>query len=382
MQRHIMPPRPNWPQRLESHGFAFHSIDNSVYWNEQAAYQLSEREVFDLELASKNVFKLCMDAVERVIYQNRFAELKIPEPFAALCRQSWDADDPTLYGRFDFALSGKSPPKLLEFNADTPTALLEAAVAQWVWLEDNIEAGVLPGGADQFNSLHEKLIEQFGYFRAKRGVQTLHFASVQHSAEDFGTTEYLRDLAMQVGIQTKHLGMQELGWDNANRAFVDLENQPISHLFKLYPWEDLIKEPFGGHLLERSVSLIEPAWKMILSNKAILPILWELSPGHPNLLPASFAPMSGSFVKKPMFSREGANVTIQTPNLQRSSSGEYGAEGYVYQAYAPLPEFDGNHAVIGAWVIGDTPAGIGIREDDSPITTNTSRFVPHFFVPQ
>jgi glutathionylspermidine synthase len=377
-----MPPRRNWQQRLESHGFSFHSLNNSVYWNEGAAYQLTEREVNELELASKNVFKLCLDAVERVIYQNRFAELKIPEPFAALCRQSWDADDPTLYGRFDFALSSTSPPKLLEFNADTPTALLEAAVAQWVWLEDQIEAGVLPRNADQFNSLHEKLLEQFGYFRAKRGVKSLHFASVQHSDEDFGTTEYLRDLAVQVGIQTKHLGVQDLGWDSATHTFVDLQDERITHLFKLYPWEDLIKEPFGGHLLGRSVTLIEPAWKMILSNKGILPILWELSPGHPNLLPASFAPMSGNRVRKPMFSREGANITIQAANLQLSSSGEYGAEGYVYQAYTPLPEFDGNHAVVGAWVIGDMPAGIGIREDDSPITTDTSKFVPHFYVPE
>jgi glutathionylspermidine synthase len=382
MQRHMMPPRPNWQQRLESHGFAFHSLNNTTYWNEDKAYELSEREVYALELASKNVFKLCLDAVERVIHQNRFAELRIPEPFAALCRQSWDADDPTLYGRFDFALSRSAPPKLLEFNADTPTALLEAAVAQWVWLEDQIAAGVLPGNADQFNSLHEKLIEQFGYFRAKRGVQTLHFASVQQSDEDFGTTEYLRDLAMQVGIQTKHLGMQELGWDHANRKFVDLENAPISHLFKLYPWEDLIKEPFGAHLLERSVTLIEPAWKMILSNKGILPILWEMSPGHPNLLPASFTPLSGDHVKKPIFSREGANIAIQAANLQLSSGGEYGAEGYIHQAYAPLPEFGGNHAVVGAWIIGDMPAGIGIREDDSAITTNTSRFVPHYFLPQ
>jgi glutathionylspermidine synthase len=380
MQRLTLPPRLNWQQRLESHGFSFHSLGNSVYWNESAAYQLSEREVYELEIASKNVFKLCLDAVERVIYQNRFAELKIPEAFATLCRQSWDADDPTLYGRFDFAYDGKSPPKLLEFNADTPTALLEAAVAQWVWLEENIESGVLPPNADQFNSLHEKLLEQFGYFRAKRGVQALHFASVQHSEEDYGTVEYLRDLAMQVGIQTKHLGMQDLGWDSAKHGFVDLENQPISHLFKLYPWEDLIKEPFGGYLLKRSVLLVEPAWKMILSNKGILPILWELSPGHPNLLPASFTPLSGNRVRKPLFSREGANIAIQTNHLKLSSSGEYGAEGSIYQAYAPLPEFAGHHAVIGAWIVGDMPAGIGIREDDTAITTNTSRFVPHFFV--
>jgi glutathionylspermidine synthase len=30
-------------------------------------------------------------------------------------------------------------------------------------------------------------------------------------------------------------------------------------------------------------------------------------------------------------------------------------------------------------VVGEEAAGIGIREDDSPITRNSSRFVPHYF---
>lgn len=375
-----MQPRPNYKQRLEAHGFAFHTIDNSVYWDESVAYQFSERQILELELATQNVFKLCLAAVDHVIHRNRFAELKIPEPWAELCRQSWNADDPTIYGRFDFSYAADGPPKLLEFNADTPTALLEAAIAQWVWLEDKIAMGDLPDSADQFNSIHEKLLEQLGFLKARRGLKSLHFASVQGSAEDAGTVEYLRDIAMQVGIGTKHLGIQDIGWNADTKRFVDLENQPIEFLFKLYPWEHLIEEPFGQFILHKTTTLIEPAWKMILSNKGILPILWELSPGHPNLLPSSFMPISGNRVRKPFFSREGANIRIEANGQTQSSGGEYGAEGFIYQAYAGLPHFEGNYPVIGSWVIGDMAAGIGIREDNSQITTDTSRFVPHYFV--
>ena len=49
-------------------------------------------------------------------------------------------------------------------------------------------------------------------------------------------------------------------------------------------------------------------------------------------------------------------------------------------ADAPLPDFDGHHPVIGSWVIANQAAGIGIREDTSPITGNNSRFVPHYFI--
>ena len=381
MKRIEMPKRHNWKARLEEHGFAFHTIDNSVYWDESVAYQFSERQILELERATISVFKLCMDAVDHVIHRNRFAELKIPPAWAELCRQSWNDDEPTIYGRFDFRYAGDGAPKLLEFNADTPTALLEAAVAQWVWLEDCIGSGVLPENADQFNSIHEKLLEQLGFLRARRGLNQLHFASVQSSNEDHGTVEYLRDIAHQVGMKTKHLGMDEIGWNANTKRFVDLEEQEIQSLFKLYPWEHLMTEPFGQHVLNRAVRLIEPAWKMILSNKGILPILWELSPGHPNLLAASFGLLSGNRVRKPFFSREGANIRIEAHGTSISSGGEYGQEGYIYQAYAGLPNYDNHYPVIGSWIIGDMAAGIGIREDSTEITKDTSRFVPHYFVP-
>ena len=48
----------------------------------------------------------------------------------------------------------------------------------------------------------------------------------------------------------------------------------------------------------------------------MLPLLWEMFPGHPNLLPAFFeddpnaATLGTSFVRKPLYSREGANVAL------------------------------------------------------------------------
>jgi glutathionylspermidine synthase len=127
-------------------------------------------------------------------------------------------------------------------------------------------------------------------------------------------------------------------------------------------------------------------WKSILSNKAILPILWELFPNHPNLLPAFFEAgrIEGDFVKKPLYSREGENISIYAQGQSLHTPGEYGAEGFIYQGFAPQPKFDDGitpaYTSIGAWMVGDQAAGIGLREDETLITKNTSRFVPHFFV--
>jgi prepilin-type processing-associated H-X9-DG protein len=121
---------------------------------------------------------------------------------------------------------------------------------------------------------------------------------------------------------------------------------------------------------------------MLLSNKGLLPILWELFPGHPNLLPAYEKPdpLGGYYVRKPKLSREGANVTwVDGGVAVEETGGNYGHEGHVYQAVADLPEFDGNRAVCGVWVVDHAPAGLGIREDTRRITGNLSRFVPHFF---
>ena len=364
MERLPIAPRPDWRERVEAIDFRFHTIDGQTYWNEAACYRFTADEIDRLEAAVGELERICLMAVDRVVQERLYDRLGIPAVAHDLIAQSWKRFDKNMLGRFDLSWDGTGEPKLLEYNADTPTALYEASVVQWDWLQGT------RGEADQFNSIHEKLIEAWGrYGLAGR----LHFACVRDHAEDFGTTEYLRDTAIQAGIDTAFLYIDELGWNG--RAFVDLEDAPIANLFKLYPWEWMMEEEFGRHIGPAGLHVIEPPWKMILSNKAILAVLWEMFEGHPNLLPAAFDPrrIPGACVEKPLLGREGAGIVLH-------GSGAAGAvPGKVYQAQAPLPVFDGNHAVIGAWVIASQPAGIGIREDDGPITTNLSRFVPHYF---
>ena len=382
MRRETRQPRANWRERCEEAGFFFHSM-GGTYWDESAAYCFNASQIDRLEAVAAEMHQLCLGAAEEAVRSRRFAEFAIPAPFHERVAQSWRAREPSLYGRFDFSWNGEGEPKLLEYNADTPTSLLEASVVQWQWLEDvkNDSRGPSPllADADQFNSLHEKLIARLKGLHPAAGSGMLHLACGRNNDEDLGTVEYLRDCALQAGWDARQIAIEDLGWNGSR--FVDLQEVQVATLFKLYPWEWLVREEFGQHLLARPAAIIEPAWKMLLSNKALLVLLWEMNYGHPNLLPAYFTPQKfgADYVRKPLLSREGANVTIRSRGVVREQPGGYGGEGFVYQSVAPLPAFDGRYPVIGAWIVGDEPAGIGIREDDSPITRNTSRFVPHYF---
>jgi glutathionylspermidine synthase len=372
MKRHTCEPRTGWRERVEAVGFNYHSHEDRPYWDESACYELTAHEVTALESAANTLHFLCIDAAEAVIERNWWDRLAIPPAAIETIRRSWERDDFSLYGRFDLSFDGIEPPKLLEYNADTPTALLEAAVVQWFWLQETHP------GADQFNSLHERLIEAWKPWAGK----TIHFSSVKEHAEDEQTVLYLRDTCQQAGVNCQSIYIDDLGWDTKHARFADLDLKPIEYCFKLYPWEWMWHEEFGKYLNEDPVQFIEPAWKMLLSNKALLPILWELFPGHPNLLPAfeRSDPLRGDYVRKPKLSREGVNVRrVEGGLVTEETSGKYGEEGFVYQAIADLPEFEGNHPIFGVWVVDHEAAGLGIREDASRITTNLSRFVPHFF---
>lgn len=379
MKRRQIAARDNWRQKLEQVGFSFHSV-GGTYWNEGVFYEFSAAQIDRLEAAANQLQEMAIAAAQHVIDANLYHKLGIAARFVPLIEASWERDDPSIYGRFDLAYDGGDTIKLLEYNADTPTALIEASVAQWTWLED-----VFPR-LDQFNSIHEKLVGAFAGLRQQLPADVqMHFTSVRECEEDFVTIEYLRDTATQAGLFTKHLFIEDIGFSETARAFFDLENEPIRFLFKLYPWEWMVAERFGEKLLLDTMRVCEPAWKMLLSNKGILPVLWQLYPGHPLLLDAYFEEgrlQGRPHVRKPLLSREGASIVyLDEQGHTHQTDGDYGAEGFIYQLACPLPCFDGNYPVVGAWIVNGEAAGIGIREDDTPITQNTSRFVPHCFHP-
>jgi glutathionylspermidine synthase len=373
MQRIKTTPRNNWQAAVEKLGFGFHTAD-AAYWDETAYYTFSMDEIAQIENATAELWDKCLGAVQHVMDNNLYHKLAIPQNFIPYIEKSWEEDHPSIYGRFDLCIKNGQI-KMLEFNADTPTSLYEAGIVQWFWLQD------FDKSKDQFNSIHEKLIDYWKYLKPYLKTGKLHFTCLKETLEDLTNVEYIRDCAMQAGIETKLVFIDDIGWDEETKQFLDLENDPIKNIFKLYPWEWLTTESFANNILAdaNKTFWIEPAWKMLLSNKAILPILWELYPDCKYLLPAYFEKDAiDNYVKKPFLSREGANIKIvQFYDTLQETTGNYGKEGFIYQQICTLPKYDDNYAVVGSWIIGQQPAGIGIRESTQLITDNMSRFIPH-----
>ena len=374
MIRINLQPRNAWQQKVEELGFGFHSTEGT-YWDESAAYIFKLKEIEAIETATNKIWEMCLAAVQHVIDNKLYTQFAIPSFMIPYIEKSWNEDVPSIYGRLDLGYANGQI-KLLEFNADTPTSLYEAGIIQWFWLQD------FDTKKDQFNSIHEKLIAYWRYLKPYLHEGILHFSCVKESLEDLTNVEYLRDCAMQAGLETKLIFIDEIGWDSNTQQFVDVEDESIKNIFKLYPWEWLANEAFGQNIFAdiNNTHWIEPAWKMLLSNKAILTILWNLFPNHEYLLQTNYmANGMTNYVKKPLLSREGANVSIvKENNLIEETKGEYGEEGYVFQEYINLENEFGFTALIGSWIIGGEASGIGIRESKSKITDNTSRFVPHY----
>ena len=402
MQRAPITPRDDWQQKVSSAGLVFHSPEGEgmdrPYWDESACYEFTAAEIDTLEAAGNTLQQMCLEAAQHIIDRKRYAELAIPPEAIPAIQWAWNAEPPAIYGRFDVAYDGSGPPKLLEYNADTPTSLLEAAVIQWSWLEEQFP------NDDQFNSIHEKLIAKWHDIDPYLS-KPIYFAALENAEnpEDQLTVTYLRDTAQQANLDTRQLSMHEIGWNDGQQTFMDLDDHPIFSIFKLYPWEAMLQEEFGPHALDTytAVRWIEPIWKMLLSNKGILPILWQLYPNHELLLESHFAEtatnpgapgldsetwvsgvsthMMKNHIRKPLISREGANITLVRDNATViTTDGPYNGR-QIIQALAPPAIFDNRHPVLGLWMIDQDCCGMGIRESFSPITGNLSSFVPHFF---
>lgn len=367
----------NWQQRLEQNGFGYHTDENNIpYWVEHYYYSISESFADEIYTATADLWTMCLEAVDHVITNKLYDQFQIPVYIHQFIEDSWENDVPSIYGRFDFVYDEfKKQLKVLEFNADTPTSLYETGVVQWQWMQNYFQDNV-----DQFNSVHDRLIESWQEIKPHLKGDTLHFSCVRESLEDLTNLEYLRDCAMQAGINTKLIYIDDIGWNGD--TFTDLEEEVITDIFKLYPWEWLIYEPFALHIPNDNAQAnwIEPAWKMILSNKAIMAVLWKLYPNHPLLLETYFDEPKGmrDYVKKPLLSREGANVTMYKNNqIIEATAGDYGEEGYICQELANLHKENTGYSIIGSWVIGQEPSGITFRESNQLITTDKSRFIPH-----
>ncbi|KAI1804707.1 Glutathionylspermidine synthase [Daldinia bambusicola] len=415
MRRIQVEKRPNANRLVQSQGLVYSKTPapgdvSDPYWPDDRYYSFSSAEISLLEQAGQDVFDMCCEAADKLVENPDLVTGKMAIPAFALqqIKESWNRDPAwaSVYGRFDVCFGGLGhadarlrTPKFYEFNADTPTSLVEAGVIQWCWLEQTGH------GNDQLNSITEKLVGAWArnlslIEREKlgRGIGAVHFAIGygERSGEDAMNAALLMDTCQQAGWAAKSLYVEQIAKGPDGRFF-DQEGQHIDVIFKLYPWEYMVEQEFGEACfrdMEREAGgtvWIEPPYKMLWSNKALFAVLWALFKDDPRskwLLPTYFedeAPAELTrFARKPIFAREGADVLLQADGrvIQDAATGHYGIEGYIIQELALLPEFKDDkdrtfYPVLGLWFIDGEVAGMGIREDKTPITTNGSWFIPH-----
>lgn len=442
MKRIPVEKRPNATRLVQSQGLVYTTNPDpgdllDPYWPDDRYYSFTSAEIALLEEAGRDVFDMCCEAADYLVEHPEVITDKMAIPKFALqqIKESWNRDPAwgSVYGRFDVCFGGidhpdprLQVPKFYEFSrlscitllvlicanagtidADTPTSLVEAASIQWTWLEQTGH------GNDQFNSITEKLIDAWKrnmmHIEKMLGYRpTVFFASAEDepSGEDAMNTSLMMDTAQQAGWTTKILLMEQIAVSLEDGRFYTDEGEHIDVIFKLYPWEFMVNEPFGEACFMDMVNIgkfndageyvggtvwIEAPYKMLWSNKAIFAVLWKLFKDDPRskwLLPTYFedeAPESLTrYAKKPIFAREGADILLQDDDsvIQDSRTGDYGREGHIFQDLALPPQFTDvegvlYYPVLGLWFIDGDAAGIGIREDKTPITTNGSTFIPH-----
>lgn len=378
MERIALTERADWKSDADRLGLTIHSMDGERYWDERNAYVFKRDEVADkLHAPTRELLSMCYAAVDKIVTDGSLmTRIGIPSSFHEAVRSSWKNGEKDLYGRFDFSYDGNGPAKLLEFNCDTPSALLESALMQKAWLAA-VGSSVDPAGF-QFNRIDEALREAFARLCPKGSM--FHFCAATEAEEDLMTTRYLEECARAAGAKTKLLDISDLGVD-AHDWLTDLEDYRIERLFKFYPIEEMMRDEFGAVLRTTPTKMFEPLWKAILSNKALLVVLWEMYPGHPNLLPAYFeddaSDLAQVVVRKPLFGRQGDQVTIASDVVPTNAQSDM---PFIVQNAKTLPRFGNDYALVCTWVVAGEPVGLCVLEDDTPITTHTSRFVPHIVV--
>ena len=387
MERHRGEPRSGWEKIVEGQGLVYGIPGRGQggtprpYWDESVHYTFSMDEVLSLEADVEVVHSMCLEAVEHVVTTERFRDFAIPEYAWEAVAASWRRSDPHVYGRFDLRYDGGGPAKLLEYNADTPDRAARGR-RRAVVLAARTPAPTTTSGTPCTSARRaaggrsaRACPSDAVYFAWRGRRHGEDHDTVRLPAGDGGRGRALRTVGLS--IEDDRLGLVGGTLRRPRRARHPARSSSSTRGSGCSP------TTFGPHVPACTTRWLEPPWKVILSNKAMLAVLWELFPDQPDLLPAYLDQpgMLTEYVRKPRLGREGANIAIVSPGSETQTGGVYGEEGYVYQLFAPLPEFDGYRPALGAWIVGDTSAGLGIRETVGLVTDDGAAFVPHRIPP-
>ena len=377
-------------EELEKIGFSWHTDEDGTKYVADQLVEVTASEAEGYYKAANTLYDMYVEAAEHVIENDLFFDLGIPFNIVETIKKSWENDVHWhLYGRFDLAggIDGK-PIKLLEFNADTPTALFETAVVQWAILKQNDMEETA-----QFNAVYEALLDNFkrlvtldedvsDFENRYEGWKFL-FTSIRGNSEEENTVRLLQHIAAEAGYDTEFAYIDEIEFGQEDGIVYQDETYEL--WFKLIPWEDIaFDEPdlamqLGNIIHHQKAIIFNPAYTLMFQCKGILKILWDLYPNHPLLLESSFEPLKDQKqIVKPVFGREGESITIldEDGSILAKKEGDYANHKMVYQAYTQLPtDQTGASYQAGLFYVYESCA-LGFRKGGL-ILDNMSKFVGH-----
>ncbi len=375
---------------LESLGFVWHTDSDETPYISDELVVISQAQAEAYYEAGNELYDMFVEAGEYIVEHDLFHDIGIPFNLVDLIKESWENDVHWhLYGRFDLAggIDGQ-PIKLLEFNADTPTALFETAIIQWAILkQNNLEE------ESQFNGLYESLLDNFKRlitldesveeFEEQYDGWKFLFTSIKDNEEEENTVRLMQHIADEAGYETEFAYIDEIEFSDEEGIFYEGENYEL--WFKLIPWEDIALEEsdlamiLKNIIMNQKAIIFNPAYTLMFQSKGMLKVLWDLYPNHPLLLETSFEPLKGKKqVSKPIFGREGESVSILNSDgsTLQNIEGDYDNHKMVYQEYTQLPtDAEGHSYQAGLFYVYESSA-LGFRKGGL-ILDNMSKFVGH-----
>lgn len=374
------------------HGHIINSDDIYRY------FTISKSAEQELIRATNELHLMYLHATDKVLKDDTLLRhFNVPEILWPRLRLSWQRRRyQTITGRLDFCMDARGL-KVYEYNADSASCHAEAGLITELWAQQ----GELKQGSIPSLDLLDTLSECWKHSDAKPLV---HIMQDKDSEEDYHAL-FMQKALVKAGFKTKILhGLDKLQWDKRGQL-IDDEDQKVTCVWKTWAWETVLEQlrqeteeqkaapPIRtGHpenkvrlidvLLRPEVTVFEPLWTVIPSNKAILPILWSLFPNHRYLLEASFE-LNDELIKhgyaiKPIAGRCGSNIELvgHKEQVLDKTTGKFAQQENIYQQLWCLPKVAGQYMQISTFTVSGHFGGACLRSDHSLVIKGESDIQP------
>jgi glutathionylspermidine amidase/synthetase len=351
-------------------------------------FEISSSIHDELKVATNELHAMFTAATDHVLKNPEYwPRFEFPQFFWNRAVKSFSKGDKPLSGRLDFSITKEKGIKCYEYNADSASCLMECGYTQGAWSHatnlDKVGRDAGECTAEVISSAWKRILPE---------GTLVHFLHDNDSEERYHTL-YMMELAEKGGMRCKEVIDLNTYKFNENGNIIDDENNVVSHIWKTWSYVTLLDklERDGGSIrrsgdvrlvdicLHDDITVFEPIWCAIPSNKAILPILSELFPDSPYLLRSTYSltdwmHLSG-YVTKPVSGRCGENIAIHSAESSAdtfheaiaATLGRFQGASVVYQELCSLPKLDGNFVQINTFCGGGQYAGTVTRVDASPI---------------